>query len=293
MTQRRPTYQRTSQPPGMRLTERDKRILEAIHSHEGILADYQIQAQFFAGRRTAQERLSKLYHNGYLERPDRRKRASLPYMVYWLAEAGAAEVAALYGEELAEFKYRATPRWSLVEHDIAVNDFRLTVEDAAEHIPEIELLEWIPSSEFWSEADQVEYELPSGEMATRKVRPDGYFVIKAEGFAFRRLLEIDRATEDNPRFGREKVVPGIAYLRSDAYARRIGARTGCWLVVTTSDRKLANLKAQTERVAGRNALSFAFTTFDRVGAETVLTEPIWIPGGSNKPATFWDLGPGQ
>lgn len=289
MSKRRPTYRRSNQPPGMRLTERDKRIFETIYSHEGIMADYQLQALFFSGRRMAQERLSKLYHNGYLDRPDRRRRASLPYMVYWLAEAGAAEVAALYGEELADFKYRATPRWSLVEHDVTVNDFRLAVAEAAYHVREVELLEWIPSSEFWSEADQVEYQLPGGNKAKRKVRPDGYFVIQGGELVFRRLLEIDRATEDNPRFGREKVVPGIAYLISEAYERRVGGKSGRWLVVTTSDRKLANLKAQTERVAGNQAHVFAFTTYDRVEAATVLTEPIWWPGGSDRPVAFWEV----
>jgi hypothetical protein len=271
------------------LTERDKRLLETIHSHEGILADYQLQRLFFRGRRTAQERLSKLYHNGYLERPDRRRRATLPYMVYWLAEKGAAIVAARHGEEVAGFKYRAKPRWSLVEHDIAINDFRIAVAEAARQWPELTLTEWVPSSEFWAEADQVDYVVPNRGKATRKIRPDGYFVIQAGAYAHRRLLEIDRATEDNPRFGREKVAPGIAYLRSEAYERRMGGKSGRWLVVTTSERKLANLKAQTERVAGNNAPLFAFTTFDLARPETVLTESIWWPGGSDRPVTFWDL----
>lgn len=273
----------------MKLTGRDKRIFEAIHSHEGMMADYQIQRLFFDGKRTTQERLSKLYHNGYLERPDRRRRASLPYMVYWLAEGGAAEVAALYGEELTGFKYRSAPRWSMIEHDIAVNDFRLDIEGVAQRLPGIELVEWVPSSEFWAYADRVEYELPNGSKAKREVRPDGYFVIGQGDFLFRRLLEIDRATEDNPRFGREKVLPGLSYLGSEAYEKRFGGKTGRWLVVTTSERKLANLQAQTERVAGETAHVFCFTTFDAVKPETVLTEPIWYPGGKKEPVAFFDL----
>ena len=40
-------------------------------------------------------------------------------------------------------------------------------------------------------------------------------------------------TEDNPRFGEEKVLPGIAYVRSEVYAQRFGDKSGRWLVVTT------------------------------------------------------------
>ena len=46
---------------------------------------------------------------------------------------------------------------------------------------------------------------------------------------FRYLLEIDRSTEDNPRFMREKVIPGKAYLKTKAYKNRFGKQTGRWL----------------------------------------------------------------
>ena len=288
--ERLPVYERSPDPPGMRLTERDKRIFEAIYSHEGILADYQIQRLFFSGRRTTQERLSRLYHNGYLDRPDRRQRATLQYMVYWLAEKGAAEVAALSGDDLSEFKYRANPRWSLVKHDVAVNDFRLDVEEAAYHNPTLELEEWIPSEEFWAYPDRIEYSLPDGRKTQRSIRPDGYFVVtRNDGVRFRMLLELDRTTEDNPRFGRDKVLPGLAYIVSSAYEQRFGGRAGRWLVVTTSERRMTNLMKQTERMAGKNAVVFWFTTIEAVYPETVLTEPIWQPAGMSEARALFDV----
>ena len=45
----------------------------------------------------------------------------------------------------------------------------------------------------------------------------------------RYLLEIDRSTEDNPRFLREKILPGLAYIQSQAYEERFGHR--CWALV--------------------------------------------------------------
>ncbi len=89
----------------------------------------------------------------------------------------------------------------------------------------------------------------------------------------RYLLEIDRSTEDNPRFYREKILPGLAYLKSKAYEERFGHRSGRWLVVTTGERRLANMLRQAQH-AQTNGL-FYFTTFDKINPDTVLQSPIW------------------
>ena len=59
---------------------------------------------------------------------------------------------------------------------------------------------------------------------------DGFFVIHHGKYHSRLLLELDCATEDNPRFARE--VPGCGVLRSDAYNGSAFVRR--WLVVTTT-----------------------------------------------------------
>ena len=280
-------------PRPMHLTERDKRILEAIHAFDGMLGAQQIKRLFFNSWRTTRERLSKLYQNGYIARPDRRQRAALPDMIYWLGEQGAEIVAGLHGLELSEFKWRKLPKWSLVEHDLAVNTFRLDVEQACAAAAGLELEEWIPQGEFWAYPDQVEYIDAQNKTARRRVRPDGFFVIRqwrareAKGYRHRMLLEIDRATEDNPRFGREKARPGVAYLRSEAYERRFGDKSGRWLVVTTGARRLANLKRQTEIELGRDATVFYFTTFEQVAPENLLTAPIWQRGGQEAPTALF------
>lgn len=277
----------------MHFTERDKRILEAVHAFDGMLGAQQIRRVFFNSWRTTRERLSKLYQNGYLARPDRRQRAALPDMVYWLTEQGADIVAGLHGQDLREFKWRATPRWSLVEHDLAVNTFRLDVSQACAQTPGFELEEWIPQGEFWAYPDQIEYTDSQGKKAKRGIRPDGFCVVRrwreAEGtwYRHRMLLEIDMATEDNPRFGREKARPGVAYLRSAAYERRFGYKSGRWLVVTTGRRRMANMKRQTETDVGTDAAVFYFTTFDQITPETLLTAPIWVKGGDEQPTALF------
>ena len=56
------------------------------------------------------------------------------------------------------------------------------------------------------------------------------------------LVELDNATHPNNRFGREKVVPGLAYIKSPEYKARFGDNSGRWLVATTG-------KVRMERVS--------------------------------------------
>ncbi len=275
------------------LQERDVRILEAIYVFDGMMGAQQIKRMFFDTWRTARGRLSKLYKAGYLNRCDRMRRAALPDMVYFLGRRGAEFLADLNHEQYSEFRWRREPKWSMVAHDLRVNDFRLDVSEACAMNSALELEEWIPGNEFWARPDVIVYEDGNGKREKRGIRPDGYFVIQSwraaedKWYRSRLLLEIDMRTEDIPRFGREKVRPGIAYLRSDAYERRFGFKSGRWLVVTTGERRMQNMKRQTETAAGKDANLFYFTWFDLISPQTLLTEPIWYRGGGDDPTALF------
>ena len=77
-------------------------------------------------------------------------------MIYWLDKKGAEIIASLEGVPLKEFPWRNEPRWFQVEHDLAVNDFRLDLEEACQVDPRINLETWVPESEFWSYPDKVD-----------------------------------------------------------------------------------------------------------------------------------------
>jgi len=89
---------------------------------------------------------------------------------------------------------------------LAVNDFRLDILEACKKDLEINLDSWIPESEFWAYPDRVEY-IHKDRRKTRNIRPDGYFLLETPKNYLRYLLEIDRSTEDNPRFLREMILP--------------------------------------------------------------------------------------
>lgn len=289
--QRLPAYKRSQDPPAMRLTERDGQILEAIHRYDGLLADYQIQQLFFTGRAQMQHRMKLMFQHGYVARPDRKRRASLPYMVYWLAEKGAEYVAGLGGLTLENFKWHKALRWSLVRHDVAINDFRIVIEKACNNHPALRLEDWIVESEFRAYPDEVEVTLPNGSRLKRRIIPDGYFLISDREINRRRfLLELDMSTVPNSRIIREKVLPGIAYLRSPAYERRFGHRSGLWLIVTTGGQdRLENTKHRVEEVADANANVFWFTRLDQVTPENVFTAPVWYRGGEEQPRSLLEI----
>ncbi len=156
---RLPRYGRVSKPPAMRLTERDKRILEAVHAYDGTLSFSQIQRMFFTGKSQTEQRLKLLYQHGYLARLNKDQRRRFPEMIYWLDKKGAEIVASLNGTPLQEFYWRKEPRWFQVEHDLAVIDFRLDMLQACHQDNEIDLENWIPESEFWAYPDKVSYTL--------------------------------------------------------------------------------------------------------------------------------------
>jgi hypothetical protein len=269
---RLPKYGRVPNPPAMRLTARDKGILEAVYAYDGLLSFSQIQRLFFSGESQAEERLKLLYQHRYLNRPEMDQRRRLPEMVYWLDRRGAELVASLNGVGLNELAWRQEPRWFQVEHDLAVTDFRLDLTESCRKEPELELETWIPESEFWAWPDTVSYSYANRQV-TRRVRPDGFFILSTDDLRIRYLLEIDRSTEDNPRFLREKILPGLAYLKTEAYAKRFGHRSGRWLVVTTGERRLRNMLLQAKH--GQAAGLFYFTTYDQITVDTLLHSPIW------------------
>jgi hypothetical protein len=296
MSLRRSPYARPEEPPNdIRLTDRDWQILETIHAFDGMMSLNQIDRLFFSGEGRSQPRarMRALYCNYFVNMPQAEDIHKVPLgeTIFWLDTQGAQSVAMLHGEAPSEFKWRSKPRWSLIAHDLKVNDFRIDIMTACEVSPELTLHQWIPEGEFWAYPDTITYVDQNGKSQSRQVRPDGYFTIrrpaashpgKQEEFAF--LLEIDMATEDNPRFGREKVLPGIAYLKSDAYQERFGLRFGRWLVVTTGRRRMNNMRSQTKRLGGKNL--FYFTTFDQVTPETILTHPIWLLSDRDSPASI-------
>lgn len=304
--------------------ERDGQIVAATYAYGGILARRHIQHLFWPDKslRALQKRLSPLVANGYLARPTKEQwyTKPIPEAVYWLGAQGILWLAGQSGlkfegeftHPLNENRQRKLekqcrqgglawlrePKWFQLSHDLAIVDFRLRVEAALSEMDSFSLEEWHNEHHFRADLDVIEWEVSNRDGTTSKVKkgicPDGAFTLvnhqrqgRGEPARARFLLELDGATHSNPKFGRDKVAAGIAYIKSPQYKKRFGANTGRWLVVTRGNKRLENLMRQTNQVIGSASPPlFYFTTMDRVQAANVLIDPIWWQPGYERPVAL-------
>jgi hypothetical protein len=297
----------------MRFQLRDEEILNAIQSYGGVMARRQLKELFWPDKtwRAMEKRLSKLYHNHYLDWPAREEWRSqpVPEPICWLGWRGALLLAKVlkadvpYRDAASEtqqrklevdlrklgFHWLREPRWLQLRHDLRLVDFRMLMEQAVHRHKALSMGTWVLEREFRSDPDIIEYESPRRDGQAQRVRkailPDGFFsiqnterLIAGKPYTARFLVEIDMSTEDNPRFAREKIRPSIAYLRSAQYQERFGYKSGRWLVVAPSAQRVHNLMEQAKTTLGRDARVFCFTTFDGLRPDTILSEPIWHRG---------------
>ena len=261
-------------------------------------------------------RLSKLYHNGYLNWPNAEQRLHrpIPEPLIWLGWRGALTLATERGADIAwprklnENQFRTLqsrlrnvgirwvrePNWNQPLHDIAVNEFRLAIEKSILAFPHLRLERWISESEFRSTTDVIEFTFrgSNNEIKRRKkgVCPDGYFILSdanreaiGDPHRARFLVEIDMSTHANSRFGIEKAAAGEAYLRSRKYEKRFGSKGGTWLVITTGTRRMKNLMAQVEQRVLKDKTVFRFSTINSILSNDPFSSFIWWKTDSHNP----------
>ena len=303
----------------MKFQARDSEVLQAIYENQGMLAKRQLKNLFWPDKswRAMEQRLAKLYHAGYLNWPqkDQYKIHPIPEAICWLGWQGALYVAGLEGidvdipagdneyqlrrleEKLRKkgFHWLREPRWSLLEHDLAIIDFKMAIDNAVKNTPSLTLAKWVPEKEFRSYGDTVLIEsrtIKGQEIAyKKKVFPDGYLEVVDESLQamgkpskIRFLLEFDMSTHDTERFGREKVLPGIEYIKNEKYRSRFGANNGYWLIIAKGgSRRIQNLMVQVEKNAGSDANLFFFMSLEELPTSNPLTSPVWQQVGRSEP----------
>src|SRR5262249_38147762 len=146
--------------------------------------------------------------------------------------------------------------------------------------------------------DRFPYRLSGGRTVEGTYVADGYCLIrqstpereKDRGFAF--LLEADRGKESQTRISEDKLRRGYYYLQSDTYKERHGVRFGRFLIVTTGEERMNNMRKNA--VAAGVARAFYFSTFAQLGFDgsgeswrlnghtpDVLTSPVWFVADSD------------
>lgn len=305
-------YDRMKQPPPIRLTVRDEKILLTIYEYGGLLTARHIHQLFFNGKskRTVERRIATLFHNGYLERPrlHHHRTKAIPESFYWLGLKGILHIATSIGKPVeeptsdtksAKKKVKAhlrkkeiywldQPHWQNLVHDIRGIDVRLAFLRAIKSRPHLRVQQWINEMAFRSNVDKVS--IP-GSSLKRGVIPDFFlhFIDEKKHKAGNRhhhvrlLFEIDMANHSAPRFQRQKIEAYARYIDSQAFLERFSATQAHWLVVTTGKKRLDNLQRTIESINSSMQSRFSLSTFQLVTKSDPLTDAIWQRVGKRDP----------
>src|SRR5262245_49648691 len=143
---RRPRFRRASEPPPFRVTDDDVVIVRLLARHR-FLRSTQIAVLVGRSLDRTNDRLSRLFHAGYVDRP----RAQLDYyptsgsapMVYALAELGTQLLAQRDGSPFANVEWGRKNRDAgrpFIEHQLEIVDFQVAIERATQGRTDIRLI---------------------------------------------------------------------------------------------------------------------------------------------------------
>jgi DNA-binding Lrp family transcriptional regulator len=144
--QRRPRFRRASKPPAFRLTDDDVGIVRLLARHR-FLRSTHIAALVNRSLDRTNDRLSRLFHAGYLDRP----RAQLDYypaagsapMVYALADRGARLLIRQDAVDFANVEWSRKNREAgrpFIEHQLEIMDFYVALQCATRGRKDVRLI---------------------------------------------------------------------------------------------------------------------------------------------------------
>lgn len=285
-------YQRRPQPPRMRVTDRDLRILGMVEAFRFASGDQIERLIFTEGEKgdkkktRAAARLRLMFDNGLLGRVRWPFHAITFPMIYYLEKQGADYLALKRGVEREQIRpitkreKRPTISRSLLflAHTLAINEFRIDTMLAAMRSG-WELDTWLNEYDLGREHAEIEF---NGRRRRQAVQPDGYFVVKANDSQPHFFLEMDMETTPSRRWA-PKVLGLYEYRYRGKYSERFGTKNLRVLCVTPSESRKRRLIEWTEEVIPSNwERLFWFTTQDEVTVESVLTSPIWQVVGEHR-----------
>jgi hypothetical protein len=306
---RRPRFRRASEPPAFRLTDDDVVIIRQLARHR-FLRSTHIAALVGRSLDRTNDRLSRLFHAGYIDRP----RAQLDYyptagsapMAYALADRGARLLIERDGIDFANVEWTRKNRSAgrpFIEHQLEVVDFFVALQCAVSRRRDVLLIhpdEIVASFPDQSFAERNPFALRvkilhQGVAHEVGVLPDLAFGLKfADGSRRCFMVEIDRGTmpiarSDIRQTSLERKMR--AYLAAHAtkqHERQFGWKTFRVLTVTTDEHRLSSIleELQKLRVARSPGPSlFFFATRSELCGTDPLSH-VWQDGnGRDAPLT--------
>jgi DNA-binding Lrp family transcriptional regulator len=303
---RLPRFRRASEPPAFRLTDADVEIVRHIARYR-FLRSTHIAALVGRSLDRTNDRLLRLFHAGYIDRP----RAQLDYyptsgsapLVYSLADRGARLLAEHDGVAIVDVEWSRKNREAgrpFIEHQIEIVNFQVALQRAVAQRRDVRL---ISAQDMNSAASRQPMPVGRAPFALRaklsyrgtvreiSVVPDLVFGLQlANGERRNFMVEIDRGTMPITRSDIEQTSVERkmrAYLAAHAakqHERQFGWKTFRVLTVTTDHQRMLSIKEalrQLHVARSPGASLFLFGTVGDLRATTPLAHE-WLDGNNRE-----------
>jgi hypothetical protein len=302
---RRPRFRRASEPPAFRLTDDDVEIVRQVARFRFIRSTH-IAALVRRSVDRTNDRLLRLYHAGYIDRP----RAQLDYystagsapITYALADQGARLLRERDGIKIANPELSRKNRRAgrpFIEHEIEIVNFQVALQRAVRNHPGVRVITPIEikaASRQPIQASRHPFALRAklthrGVVREIAVVPDIVFGLELpDGSRRYFMVEIDRGTMPITRANfvqtsfERKMRGYLAAHAAKQHERQFGWKNFRVLTVTTDQQRMQSMK---EALGGLGlphspgASLFLFATFDDLRASDPLTHE-WHDG-DNRP----------
>jgi hypothetical protein len=301
---RRPRFRRASEPPAFRVTDDDVAIVRQLARHR-FLRSTHISALVGRSLDRTNDRLSRLFHAGYLDRPhaqlDRFPSAGSSHFVYALANRGARLLIERDGIDFANVEWSRKNRNAgrpFIEHQLEIMDFYVGLKCAARARADIKLIH--PDEMVATFPDQrVTARNPftlrvalshRGVMHEIGLVPDLVFGLTlADGSRRHFMVEIDRGTMPVVRSDiirqtsfEEKMRAYLTAHAAKQHERQFGWKTFRVLTITTDDRRAHTITEALRQLRvphSPGASLFFFATRDELRANDPLAHT-WLDGNA-------------
>jgi len=265
-TKRTPKFKRRPEEVGgLKLQERDVRIIRLLHDFRFINSD-QIQALVNGSERGILKRLQKLFHHGFLDRP----LSQIVYpligaqkMVYALGDKGADLLAEKFGIDRGKIKWNEKNKEAKdrhIQHTLMISHFRICLELALNNLPGTNLLFWEKENPKELK-DYVYIRDLQGREFRAPIVPDGFFGIQDQKDKMYFFIEADQSTMTNARF-LKKMKAYWNWWKQGKHTKRFGIKAFRVLTITKTEKRKGNLREITKKADDRQrgSLMFWFTS---------------------------------
>jgi len=261
-TKRAPKFKRRPEEVGgLKLQERDVRIIRLLHDFRFINSD-QIKALVDGSERGILKRLQKLFHHGFLDRP----LSQIVYpligaqkMVYALGDKGADLLAEKFGIDRGKIKWNEKNKEAKdrhIQHTLMISHFRICLELALNNLPGTNLLFWEKENPKELK-DYVYIRDLQGREFRAPIVPDGFFGIEDQKDKMYFFIEADQSTMTNARF-LKKMKAYWNWWKQGKHTKRFDIKAFRVLTITKTEKRKENLREITKKADDRQKGSSMF-----------------------------------